>query len=150
MMYILNTISYITLLFTFSLLSAITFMVVYDHYNPPSLTKTIYSDKEVIRGTALTVLNEVTRFRDCRVISSREVTNIKHNRIYELDPIDRDVEKSKDGKSLIREVTVDIARYMEPGDYTYQSVLNYYCNITNYFMGPIVMRTPLIHFKVLE
>lgn len=150
MMRVLNVISYSTLVLTFSIATALTYGFVYDYTHPPSVTKTVYSDKEVHVGGVLTVLNEISRLRNCRVISSREITNVNLNKVYELDPIDRDVEMNKDGRVVVREITIDIPKYLVAGDYTYQSVLNYYCTKMNYAFGPIVIRTPIVHFRVLD
>jgi len=150
MMRVLNVISYATLILTFTIISAITYMLVYDYTNPPMSTKIVQSDKTVARGGVLTVLNEVERLRDCRVISTREIINLDESKIYELDPTDRDIPKGPDGKTIIREVTIDIPKHMKAGNYSYQSVLNYYCNKSNYLFGPVVIRTPLVFFKVTD
>lgn len=145
---ILNVISYVTVLCTIIFVGYVGYMLGYNTANPPATIKTIYSDPEVKRGGKFTVLNEVDRIRDCRVISSREVTNVDTMRVYELDPVDRDIQKTN--KVVVREVVLDVPSHFVPGNYTYQSVLHYYCNISNHILGPTIIRTSLVNFKVTE
>ena len=144
---IVEIVAYSTLTLTVLILMTIGFWIGYDKFNVPSTVILIDNQKEVVVGNSLKILYEVKRNRDCRVITTREIINVDENKIYELDPTDRDITKSN---LIIREVTIPIPQYYVPGNYTYQAVLNYYCNVSNYFLGPIVIRTERIGFTVKD
>ncbi|MBY0540276.1 MAG: hypothetical protein K2P52_02535 [Campylobacterales bacterium] len=144
----LHIISYATLITTFSFMFAMGLMVGYDRFNPPAVIKTIYHDATGKKGSSILVLNEINRIRSCRAITNRELINIPNMKVYETETVDRDVQKSE--KLITREVKVDIPIYIPTGEYSYRAVINYYCNISNYFLGPITIVTDAIRFNVTD